>query len=166
MSVRPSVCPLLGGQRRQAAYFVYIYELSNLSVSGICCVLGTEFQKLEKALTQEGSPSLLLLGFEDVAEDVIADVKNVFPASPDHVGEGLAIPSRVDLTLPKGAHVLANLELARVSIDSASDRVLAEETGLSSVNDHVVEERNPMTPWGEEGGEARMSEEGREVEER
>ena len=46
---------------------------------------------------------------------------------------------------PERSHVLADLEFARVGVDAAGDRVVAEESRLPAIHDDVIEERTPIT---------------------
>ena len=62
---------------------------------------------------QEGSPSPLLLGLEDVAEDVVSDVEHVVATRLQHLADHVARAARVDLPLLRRTHVPTDLEGTR-----------------------------------------------------
>lgn len=93
---------------------------------------------------QERPPATNLLRLKDVAEDVIADVENIFAFGADERCEHIARPAGVNLTLMQRSEISSDFECAGGRVDLTEDRSLAEEQRLLGVHHDDVEISFPI----------------------
>lgn len=103
-----------------------------------------------KLLTQfgnneESSPSSNFLALENIAENVIADVQNVFALGTNQRCEDIAGATRVNLAFLKQTEISSDFECAGRRVDLSQNCALPEEQRLLGVNDDDVEVGFPVS---------------------
>lgn len=94
---------------------------------------------------QESSPALDLLALQNVAENVISDIKHVFAFGADQAAEDFAGSTRVNVPLFQSSEVRSDLEATGFSVDLAQNCAFAEEKRFFGVDDDRVEVSFPIS---------------------
>ena len=96
---------------------------------------------------QKGAPRSLLLRFDNVTENVVANVKHILATGSNQLGKHITVATRVDFVFSEWPRVATEFSGAGFNFDFLHACAFLEEQGFPCVNQNVIKVGSPVATW-------------------